>query len=86
MNSQWILIVGLLKLTTLGSCNMDERSYTQNFEANVFIYEKKTAEKLKSLFLQDLEKCEELTLDEWNNRKKIQKLKESVIRLFSPMM
>ena len=74
-------------ISIIGSANMDERSYTQNFEANVFIYEKKTAQKLKALFIDDSEKCEELTLEEWNNsRKKRQKLQESIIRLFSPML
>ena len=74
-------------ISIIGSANMDERSYTQNFEANVFIYEEKTAQKLKTLFLNDLDKCEELTLEEWNNsRKKRQKLQESIIRLFSPML
>ena len=73
-------------VSIVGSCNMDERSYTQNFEANVFIYEEDTAQKLKAFFMNDLEMCEELTLEEWNKRKKRQRLKESVARLFSPML
>ncbi|MDR1585025.1 MAG: cardiolipin synthase [Prevotellaceae bacterium] len=73
-------------ISIIGSCNMDERSYTQNFEANVFIYERATAGKLKELFLKDMQQCEELTLEEWNKHKKLQKLKESFVRLFSPML
>ena len=69
----------------IGSCNMDERSFSQNFEVNAFIYEKATAGRLRDLFLRDMEKCEELTLDVWLNRKRKDKLTESVARLFSPL-
>lgn len=73
-------------ISIIGSSNLDERSFAQNFEANAFIYDSKTAGKLKELFIIDLEHCEELTLDAWNNRKRRQKLKESFARLFSPLM
>lgn len=73
-------------ISIVGSCNMDERSFTQNFEANVFIYEEKTALHLKSLFLRDTEKCDEYSIEAWENRKPWQKLKESFVRLFSPLM
>lgn len=72
-------------VSIVGSCNMDERSFTQNFEVNAFIYESKTAQQLRDLFIRDMEKCEPLTLPQWNNRKRWQKLKESVARLFSPL-
>jgi len=73
-------------ISIVGSCNMDERSFVQNFEANVFVYEKKTAFHLKKLFFEDMEKCEELSLDVWSNRTRRQKMKESFARLFSPLM
>lgn len=73
-------------ISIVGSTNMDERSFAQNFEANAFIYDLKTAIKLKELFLKDTESCEELKLETWTNRKRRQKLKESFARLFSPLM
>ncbi|MGC3979496.1 MAG: cardiolipin synthase [Paludibacteraceae bacterium] len=73
-------------LSIIGSANMDERSFEQNFEANAFIYDKKTALQLKDLFINDLSHCKELTLEAWNNRRRRQKLKESYARLFSPLM
>jgi len=73
-------------ISIIGSCNLDERSFAQNFEANVFIYENKTSVRLKELFLKDIEYCEELSLESWSNRKRRQKLKESFARLFSPLM
>lgn len=73
-------------ISIVGSCNLDERSFVHNFEANAFIYEPKTALKLKDLFENDMENCVEFTLDAWVNRKRRQKLKESFARLFSPLM
>ena len=73
-------------ISIIGSCNIDERSFVHNFEVNAFIYESSTANKLKELFNKDMEQCEELTLENWNNRKRRQKLKESFARLFSPLM
>ncbi|GHT17284.1 cardiolipin synthase [Bacteroidia bacterium] len=74
------------KISIVGSANMDERSFTQNFEANVVIYETATAEYLQSLFIKDLECCEELALEKWNARSRWQKLKEAFVRLFSPLL
>jgi len=73
-------------ISIVGSCNLDERSFVQNFEANAFIYENKTAGRLKELFLLDIVNCEEISQEEWSNRKRRQKLKESFARLFSPLM
>ena len=73
-------------ISIVGSCNLDERSFVHNFEANAFIYETKTALKLKDLFVNDMENCVEFTLEAWVKRKRRQKLKESFARLFSPLM
>lgn len=73
-------------ISIVGSANLDERSFNQNFEANAFIYEEKTAYRLKELFFRDMQNCEELTLEAWTNRRRHQKLKESFARLFSPLM
>lgn len=73
-------------ISIVGSANIDERSFNQNFEANAFIYDSVTGEKLKQFFLNDAQNCEELTLVTWNNRRHWQKLKESFARLFSPLM
>ena len=43
-------------ISIVGSCNMDERSFNQNFELNAFIYEEATACRLRDLFVRDKEK------------------------------
>lgn len=73
-------------ISIVGSANLDERSFNQNFEANAFIYDIDTAMELKELFESDIDSCTVLTLDAWNSRKRSQKLKESFARLFSPLM
>jgi cardiolipin synthase len=73
-------------ISIVGSANLDERSFNQNFEANAFIYEEKTANRLKELFFRDMQNCEELTIEAWTNRRRRQKLKESFARLFSPLL
>ncbi|OIP83751.1 MAG: cardiolipin synthase [Porphyromonadaceae bacterium CG2_30_38_12] len=73
-------------ISVVGSANLDERSFNQNFEANAFIYDTQTALELKKLFNRDIINSEEITLETWNNRKRFLKLKESFARLFSPLV
>jgi cardiolipin synthase len=73
-------------ISIVGSCNIDYRSFTQNFEASAFIYEKETAIQLKELFMKDIQQCDEMTLEKWSNRSKFQKMEESFSRLFSPIL
>ena len=73
-------------ISIVGSANMDFRSFEQNFEITAFIYDKNTAQELNNSFLQDLSDSKLVTLDEWNNRSKMEKAKESFARLVSPLM
>jgi cardiolipin synthase len=73
-------------LATVGSANMDFRSYEQNFELNAFIFEKETAIILRKLFVEDELQCTETTLEKWEQRPLSTRIKESVARLFSPLM
>ncbi len=84
LHSKAIVIDDIISI--VGSTNMDERSFAQNFEANAFIYDTKTSIQLKELFLKDMENCEEINLETWSLRNRRQKLKESFARLFSPLM
>ncbi|MEG1673357.1 MAG: phospholipase D-like domain-containing protein, partial [Alistipes sp.] len=42
---------------TIGSANMDFRSFEHNFEANAFIYDKKITKQMKNIFLHDQQDC-----------------------------
>ena len=74
------------ELSTIGSTNMDFRSFEHNFEANAFFYDKETAEALKKIFIDDISSSTLLTLKLWNARSAKNKISESVIRLLSPLL
>lgn len=73
-------------ISTVGSTNMDFRSFEHNFEANAFFYDNKTALALKEIFNNDVKSCMLLTQKIWDSRSGKNKLTESVIRLFSPLL
>ena len=73
-------------LSVVGSSNMDFRSFEQNFEANVFIYDKEAAAAIKKQFQIDQSHSRRLTLQVWKHRPKHIKVKESLVRVFSPLL
>ena len=72
--------------STIGSVNMDERSFEVNFEITAMIYDKDTTNLVEKAYLADINTCKHLTLNKWNNRKHQDNFKESVARLFSPLL
>lgn len=71
---------------SVGSANIDNRSFEINFESNAIIYGSATAHKLLALFEEDLQHCREMKLEEYNRRPMFRKLLESLIRLLSPIL
>ena len=80
------LLVSDDMLSTVGSTNMDFRSFEHNFEANAFMYERSLAILLKNAFLSDQKNANSLSLKNWRKRSLYQKSLESVIRLFAPLL
>ena len=74
------------EVSTVGTANIDVRSFKLNFEVNAFIYDEETSHKLAELFEQDMLLSSELTLDIYNNRSTVIKLKESIANLISPIL
>lgn len=74
------------EIASAGSANMDLRSFMLNFEVNAFIYDKKVIERMTDDFYNDLKCSKELTLENFNKRGFSRKVKESVARLFSPIL
>ncbi|MDG5492126.1 cardiolipin synthase [Psychroserpens sp. SPM9] len=72
--------------STIGTCNFDNRSFNINFEINALIYDTEESKLLKSQFLKDIEDSEIIDFTEWNNRPKLDKLKESFTRLWAPLL
>ena len=73
-------------LSSIGSANIDSRSFDINYEINTYIYDEQTARECKKIYEADLEQSRELTLEEWSQRPWHNRLAESVIRLLSPLL
>ena len=73
-------------LSTVGSTNIDFRSFEHNFEVNAFIYDTETALQMREIFLQDQRDCKQVFLKNWIKRPWYRKASESIIRLFSPLL
>lgn len=73
-------------LCSCGSANVDFRSFENNFEANAFIYDTETVADIKKVFTHDLEYCQLLDKEQFFHRPFLEKLWESVLRLFSPLL
>ncbi len=73
-------------LSSIGSANLDFRSFAINYEINAHIYDEETALMNKGIFLYDLRQCRELTIEEWSNRPWYSRLLESFMRLFAPLL
>ena len=71
-------------ICTVGTANFDIRSFSLNFEANLVFYDQNTNKLLSEQFLKDIEKSSVLTLEKYNKRSRIVKIKESISRLLSP--
>lgn len=84
LHSKVIIIDDFMAST--GSANMDLRSFKLNFEVNAFIYDKNIIKEIKKDFMEDLENSEELERIKFENRNTIMKVKESISRLFSPIL
>lgn len=74
------------ELASIGTANMDMRSFHLNFEVNAFLYKTKSTETLVRDFLNDIENSKEVHLEDYINRPILQRLNESFARLFSPLL
>ena len=73
-------------LASVGTANLDVRSFKLNFEVNAFIACEKTSRALAANFMADLQDCTEITPLWYSKRSHLTKMKESVSRLLSPIL
>lgn len=71
---------------TVGSSNMDVRSFRLNFEINAVAYGKHLADQLAQLFRRDLRLAREITLDHIAAKPVGQRMAESFARIMSPLL
>ena len=73
-------------VSSVGSANLDFRSFYYNFEMSSFVYSSSVARKLKSVFLNDEKGCHQLSVREYSSRSFMRRCAESAARLFSPLL
>lgn len=74
------------KASTVGTANIDVRSFKLNFEVNAFIYDEKVSTDLAELFHRDMKLSTELTYEMYMDRTRMIKTKESIARLLAPIL
>lgn len=72
-------------LGTVGTANMDMRSFYNNFELNAVVFDKESLQRLENDFLLDLKDCREVKLEAFDKRSRWQKAKEVIGRMLSPL-
>lgn len=74
------------EVASIGSCNFDIRSFKLNFETNAFVYDPAIASQLHDIFLEDIDQCIFYDKVSYMKRSRIIKIKESISRLFAPLL
>jgi len=71
---------------TVGSANIDFRSFENNFEENIFVYDSETTQRVKQVVLADMANSREVDAEEWAERPMLRRYFESYTRIFSPLL
>ncbi|MBN6186758.1 cardiolipin synthase [Aneurinibacillus sp. BA2021] len=84
VHAKILLVDGVV--ASIGTANMDIRSFQHNFEVNAILYNSNSVYKLEEDFIQDLMDSKELTLEEYKKRPWHHRILESIARLLSPLL
>jgi len=76
LHSKTMVIDGVW--ATIGSTNLDNRSFAANDELNVIVYNRDVAQRLERVFVDDLAQSRRVTLEDWKNRGITAKLLETL--------
>jgi cardiolipin synthase len=69
-------------LSTIGSANLDERSFHLNEELNLVVYDGPFAERMRQSFRRDLARARPYTLEMWRKRSVAKRASEWLARPF----
>lgn len=83
-HSKVIIVDG--QVASVGTANVDLRSFEQNFEVSLIIYDREVVKELATDFIKDLQESTNEVIQKWKFRSKKEQLCESVARLFAPLL
>jgi cardiolipin synthase len=72
--------------SSVGTANIDYRSFNINFEVNALMYNKNFCTQVSELFKDDIDDSEKLELQSWKKRSKSAKAAEALARLAAPLL
>lgn len=67
--------------STIGSANIDRRSFIHNYELNVVVIDPAFGHDMESAFYEDMRDSKEVELEQWRHRPWMDRIKETVARL-----
>lgn len=73
-------------VASVGTTNMDIRSFVLNFEVNAMVYDEKLNDRIAKKFEEDMVRSVQLTRERYNRRSVFFRIMESFSRLFSPLL
>lgn len=80
------IIVSDDSISTIGTANLDDRSFEQNYEVNAIMYNKNFARLLREDFEKDCNTSKLLTYEEYVKRPWLERLKEGIGKVLSPLL
>ncbi|MEP7247683.1 MAG: phospholipase D-like domain-containing protein, partial [Gammaproteobacteria bacterium] len=74
------------KICSIGSANMDIRSFSINYETNLVIYDESITKELEADFERDMDHCVDFSVSLYDAQPRRTRLLDSVMRLCSPLL
>ncbi|WP_350286949.1 cardiolipin synthase [uncultured Croceitalea sp.] len=74
------------QVCSIGTANLDNRSFDLNFEVNALIYDSGVAQELSDSFSNDLLFANQINLKTWQRRTLLKQLTEKTARLIAPLL
>lgn len=71
---------------SVGTANMDIRSFQLNYEINALIYDENISRAIEEIFYRDMESSKEFTMEDYNRIHTVKHLRNSLARLFAPLL
>lgn len=74
------------KIATVGTVNMDYRSFIFHFECGAWVCANGTVLDIKRQFEEVMAKSEEITIEKWKKRPLMLRFKQAILHIFAPFM
>ena len=74
------------EVTSIGTSNIDSRSFDLDFEINMFFYDIDFSSKCERIFMSDVDNSTAISFEQVKNRGYIRKMLESLMRIFAPLL